>query len=153
MTEATLSAAELETLEAIAERLIPTDALGPGAVDAGAVAYIERALGGAYADRAERYRAGLAAVDVAAVRMHGDAFARLGAAGQDDVLAALEGSADASEREFFELVRGDILEGMFGDPSWGGNRDRAGWELIGYPGPRHVWTEDDQRLDVRPSPE
>ena len=35
-------------------------------------------------------------------------------------------------------------QGMFGDPSYGGNVDRAGWALLGYSGPRPVWTAADQ---------
>src|SRR5262245_35774035 len=45
----TLTAAESETLTAIAARLIPTDATGPGATEAHAAQYIDRALGGALA--------------------------------------------------------------------------------------------------------
>ena len=29
-------------------------------------------------------------------------------------------------------------EGMFCDPVYGGNHDRVGWELIGFPGPRSL---------------
>ena len=47
---------------------------------------------------------------------------------------------------FFELVRRHLIEGMFGDPRWGGNAEGRGWALVGYPGPRLVWTEADQRL-------
>jgi gluconate 2-dehydrogenase gamma chain len=62
------------------------------------------------------------------------------------VLSELERGADPA---FFELVRRHVMEGMFGDPAYGGNRDRAGWELLGYAGPRLVWTEAEQRLRAR----
>jgi gluconate 2-dehydrogenase gamma chain len=123
-----------ETLEAIADRLIPADAHGPGATQAGAVTYIERALQGPYAEHAATYAAGLAELD---------GFAELSERAQDERLRAIEGTA------FFELVRAHVLEGMFGDPSYGGNRDGAGWRLLDYPGPRRVWTEREQALDVR----
>jgi gluconate 2-dehydrogenase gamma chain len=123
-----------ETLEAIADRLIPADAHGPSATQAGAVTYIERALRGPYAEHAATYAAGLAELD---------GFAALSAHEQDERLRAIEGTA------FFELVRAHVLEGMFGDPSYGGNRDGAGWRLLDYPGPRRVWTEAEQALDVR----
>jgi hypothetical protein len=35
---------------------------------------------------------------------------------------------------------------MFGDPSYGGNRGRAGWALLGYAGPKPLWTEWEQRV-------
>ena len=121
----------------MAARLIPADEHGPSATQAGAVVYIERALDGPYAEHAAAYAAGLAAL--------GD-FAALGADAQDDVLRELEGSA------FFELVRAHVLEGMFGDPRWGGNADHAGWRLLGYPGPRREWTAEEQALDAEPEP-
>ena len=148
-----LSSTERATLEAIAERLIPTDELGPGAVDAGAVVYIERALDGPHAKHADAYAAGIAAVDGAAATRHGSAFAELDASAQDEILASFEQSSQRSERDFFELARSHVLEGMFGDPAWGGNVDHAGWRLLDYPGPRRVWTEHEQQLDVRPDAE
>src|ERR1700722_7846908 len=44
-----ITAEESEVLEAIVARLIPTDATGPGATEARAARYIDRALGGALA--------------------------------------------------------------------------------------------------------
>ena len=26
------------------------------------------------------------------------------------------------------------MQGMFGDPHWGGNRNNIGWKLMGFPG-------------------
>jgi hypothetical protein len=123
-----------ETLEAIADRLIPADAHGPSATQAGAVTYIERALAGVYAEHAATYAAGMAALD---------GFATLSAAEQDARLRSIEGTP------FFELVRAHVLEGMFGDPAYGGNVDGAGWRLLDYPGPRPVWTAEEQALDAR----
>ena len=56
-----LTAEESRLLEAIADHLIPSDDTGPGALDANAVRYIDRALGGALSDSLDAYRAGLAA--------------------------------------------------------------------------------------------
>jgi gluconate 2-dehydrogenase gamma chain len=123
-----------ETLEAIADRLIPADEHGPSATQAGAVTYIERALQGVYAEHRAAYAAGLAELE---------GFAALPAHAQDERLRAIEGTP------FFELVRAHVLEGMFGDPSYGGNRDLAGWRLLDYPGPQRVWTAAEQALDVR----
>jgi gluconate 2-dehydrogenase gamma chain len=123
-----------ETLEAIADRLIPADAHGPSSTQAGAVTYIEWALQGPYAEHAATYAAGLSELE---------GFTALPAHEQDERLRAIEGTP------FFELVRAHVLEGMFGDPSYGGNRDAAGWRLLDYPGPRRVWTAREQALDVR----
>ena len=37
-------------------------------------------------------------------------------------------------KDFFKMVLEDVYEGMFSDPVYGGNRDLAGWKLVGYPG-------------------
>jgi gluconate 2-dehydrogenase gamma chain len=150
-----LTAAEMATLEAIAAQLIPSDGNGPGATEAGAAHYIDRALGGALALTREAYRTGLAAVDAHARSSMGAAFDRLAATERDAVLRDVEtgnvpGFGDAPG--FFNLVRTHTIQGMFGDPYYGGNMNFAGWELIGYPGLRLSASADDQRMDRKPVP-
>jgi gluconate 2-dehydrogenase gamma chain len=151
----TLTAAEAETLGAIAARLIPTDSNGPGATEARAAQYIDRALGGALASFRETYRAGLAAVDHYAHSAKGDSFARLSAVDQDTVLREVERNDAAGFPEssaFFNLVLAHTVQGTFCDPYYGGNANFAGWDLIGYPGVRLAVTTEEQRLDARPAP-
>jgi gluconate 2-dehydrogenase gamma chain len=140
------------TLDAILARLIPSDSNGPGAREAKVLRYLERSLAGDYRGHATGYADGLAAIDRHANATYGSSFAGLAPEQQDAILADAErdrvpGFADGSAA-FFELVRRHTLEGMFGDPSWGGNADLLGWHLLGYPGPRAVWTADEQRLDI-----
>jgi Gluconate 2-dehydrogenase subunit 3 len=144
-----LSVEQRTVLQAAAQRLIPDDASGPGAGEAGAIAYLERALAGPYAAHHDAYRNGVAALEAASAA-RGGGFAELEPAQQDAVLASFEGSEEASERAFFELLRAHVIEGMFGDPAWGGNIGRAGWGLLDYPGPRRVWTEREQQLGDAP---
>ncbi len=75
----TLSATEfLDTLEAIVARLIPPlDVNGPGATEARAAHYIDRALGGALSSSHAAYAAGLAAVDQYARSAKGASFVKL----------------------------------------------------------------------------
>jgi gluconate 2-dehydrogenase gamma chain len=146
-----LGAAEAVTLEAIVARLIPTDENGPGASEARAARYIDRALGGALAASREAYRSGLASLDRYARGIRGAAFADLSAPDQDAILGTVEageaaGFADASA--FFTMVRTHTLQGTFGDPYYGGNANYVGWDLIGYPGVRiAVSPADQQRLE------
>ena len=146
-----LTAAEAATLEAITARLIPTDQNGPGAREARAARYIDRALGGALAGSLEAYRAGLAAVDRYARATKGAAFTALTAPDQDGVLTDMEQNAATgftpSSAAFFTLVRIHTLHGTFGDPYYGGNANFVGWDLIGYPGLRLAVAERDQRFD------
>src|SRR5262245_43286148 len=82
----TLTAAEAGILDAIVARLTPTDAEGPGAAEAKAARYIDRALGGALASFRDAYRTGLAALDAYARTSRGAPFAQLSAQNQDAVL-------------------------------------------------------------------
>jgi gluconate 2-dehydrogenase gamma chain len=148
-----LSAAEARTLEAIVARLIPSDARSPGALEAGAARYIDRALGDALAATRPTYSAGLAALDAHARDSAGKPFADLDAYAQDALLRDLEQNVakgfTPSSSAFFELLLGHTLEGTFSDPYYGGNRDFIGWELIGYPGLRLAVLADEQRMDAK----
>jgi gluconate 2-dehydrogenase gamma chain len=151
----TLTAGEAETLGAIAARLIPTDGNGPGAMEAGAARYIDRALGGALSAFRETYRAGLAGIDRYAQSAKGNSFARLSAADQDAVLRDLESNAAAGFGQasaFFSLVLAHTIQGTFCDPYYGGNVNFAGWDLIGYPGVRLAVTAGEQAINARPAP-
>ncbi len=152
----TLTAAESDTLEAIAARLIPTDATGPGAAEARAAHYIDRALGGPLAASRQAYAAGLAAVDAYAQSAKGSPFHRLSAADQDAVLTAMQGNAATgftpNAASFFNLVRGHTIEGTFSDPYYGGNANFVGWDLIRYPGVRVSVSADEQRLKAPVAP-
>jgi len=142
----TLTQVEFDTLEAIVARLIPTDANGPGAVEAGAARYIDRGLGGALASFRETYRDGLANMDALARASKALSFAQLSPADQDAVLTSVESAP------FFNLVLAHTVQGTFGDPFYGGNRNFAGWDLIGYPGVRLAVTAEQQNIDAKTTP-
>ena len=143
---------QLRILAAVIARLIPTDEHGPGAGEANVVHYIERALASDYEAHLNAYSEGLERIDALSREAQGFDFAALPPDEQDQVLRVLEEGGRESDRLFFDLVLQHTKEGMFGDPAWGGNAGYVGWNLIGYPGPRHVWTAEDQELDVIISP-
>lgn len=142
-------------LEGIIDRLIPSDEVGPGGREAGVLRYIDRSLATDYEAHRTTYAKGLAAIDDCSVQRFGQPFSSLPGTRQDVILRDFEQARARSryqgESEFFELVRQHAIEGMFGDPSWGGNKDQIGWELLSYPGPRPVWTPEEQRLDAVPA--
>jgi len=151
-----LTQAEADLLEAICARIIPTDANGPGAREARAAHFIDRALGGALKESREAYRAGFESFDRYCRSSRGAAFTALSERDQDSVLIDVEtGSATGfagSSAAFFNMVRTHTLQGTFGDPFYGGNANFVGWDLIGYPGLRLNVTSEDQRLGARPAP-
>jgi gluconate 2-dehydrogenase gamma chain len=136
------------TIAAFAERLMPGAPGLPGARDADVLNYIDLALAGAYADQQDFYRRGLEALDAYCAKVHNKPFARLGTAQQDEVIGALE-QGKASEftfptaQVFFNTVRTHTMEGMFADPVYGGNKDFAGWKLVGFPGAQLFYTQAD----------
>jgi len=138
------------TVEAFAERLMPGAPGKPGARDAGVLIYIDLALAGAYADLQDFYRRGLAALDQHCRKEYREPFVRLSSAQQDAVITALEEGKAAeftwpSAQAFFNTLRTHTMEGMFADPIYGGNRDFAGWRLVGFPGAQPIFTSTDMR--------
>ena len=148
-----LTARETEILSAMVDRLIPTDELGPGALDAGVIQYIDRALSEAESDAADEYRSGLAALDAYSRYTRGGPFIDLSTIDQDSVLIDVQlGAATGagvgfvgSSGSFFNMVKSHTWQGMFGDPKYGGNVGFAGWDLIDYPGVRLGLSAEDQR--------
>jgi hypothetical protein len=151
----TLTAAESDVLEAVAARLIPADENGPGAKEARAAHYVDRALGGPLASFRQTYTIGLAALDTYARAKKGAGFAQLSPADQDAVLTdAQTGAATgfAGSSIFFTIMRGHVIEGTFGDPYYGGNANFVGWDLIGYPGVRTSVTANEQQMGAKIQP-
>ena len=148
-----LTAEQADLLEAIADHLIPADEHGPGAIEAGAVHYIDRALGGALAGSRDAYTTGLAAFDRYCRSSRGAPFPGLSRTDRISALIDVETGAATgagsgfvgSSAGFFNMVRSHVLQGMFGDPYYGGNADFVGWDLLGYPGIRTIVTPEDQR--------
>ena len=151
-----LTAAESDLLEAICARIVPTDASGPGAREARAAHYIDRALAGALSESRPAYAAGLASLDRYSRSSRGAPFTELPARDQDSLLIDVETGAatgfSGGSGAFFAMVRTHTLQGTFSDPYYGGNANFVGWDLIGYPGIRTSVTPDDQRLGAKLTP-
>jgi gluconate 2-dehydrogenase gamma chain len=159
-----LSAVEVAFIDAAVARLIPADELGPGAKEAGVTYFIDQQLFGGWGTMAKMYRQGphpegtpqqgyqspLTPQEIyrAAIReinnRLGKPFEKLAAREQDEVLRNLEEGKLALEsvpaRFFFNLLLESTIEGFFSDPIYGGNRDKAGWKLVGFPGVAAVYT-------------
>jgi len=160
-----LTAAEATTLDAVLQRLFPTDATGPGAKEANVLRYIDWALAGDLSVFRGPYASALAAIDAYAVQTYGAAFAALTTVQQDQLLTNMEAGAPEStinnksnpqigfapsSTAVFEMIRTHALQGMFGDPAHGGNVGFVGWNLVRFPGPRLVVSDHEQQLDVVP---
>jgi gluconate 2-dehydrogenase gamma chain len=122
-----LTPPEARGLRAFAAQIIPSDDGTPGADEAGAVYFVDRALGMPFfADSVPIIRAGLADLDARARALHAnDGFASLTAAQQVAVIRQIE------HEPFFSVARMLVVVGTFADPAHGGNRGGAGWTMIG----------------------
>lgn len=121
------------TFSAVADQIIPPDDL-PGASDAGVVYFIDNVLGGFMAGASGMLMQGVADLDAASIEAFpGSAgFAALEFDRQTGLLQSIETTP------FFNTMIFLTHCGMFAMPSWGGNRDRSGWALLGFDN-RHAW--------------
>ena len=165
------TAEEAAVVDAFVDRLIPTDDLGPGAKDAGVTTFIDRQLTGPYGGHdwlymqgpfsskplpsqglqspltpRQQYRQGLAALE-AYCKAHfgGRGFAELSVDEQTNLMSGMEKGEvvleNFSSKMLFSAIHSNTLEGFFADPIYGGNRDMAGWKLIGFPGARYDYRD------------
>lgn len=132
---------EARTLTAIVDQIVPPDQ-DPGASWAGVVNYIDRQLCGPYKDLQSRYRLGLAGVDQTSRALNGKLFADLDSQQQLDLLHQLEAGRSTgaiwkrmSSPEFFSMVVDHTMQGFYGDPRHGGNRDGVSWKMLDLPYP------------------
>jgi gluconate 2-dehydrogenase gamma chain len=124
-----LTKAQADVIEAMTMRIMPSVDGRPGAREAGVVAFIDRSLSTFHADAKQLYLDGVQDLNRRATDKSpqpAGSFATLAAAQQDDILRAIE------QTPFFQTVRFDTIIGMFALPTYGGNRDFAGWHMLGF---------------------
>jgi gluconate 2-dehydrogenase gamma chain len=124
----TLALDDAADLEAIAEQVFPSEPGSPGAREAGVVHFVDRALGSFAANRAEPVRGGLAEITRLVAERHPGSgrFADLDAARREAMMPTV------AQLPVFGVLRYLVVAGMFANSSYGGNRDRAGWKLLGF---------------------
>jgi gluconate 2-dehydrogenase gamma chain len=133
-----------------------------GHTDCGLVTFWDRQLAGAYGNGGRLYRngpfvqgkpeqgyqlpltpreyfgAGIKAANFWSRKSYGKEFDRLSPAERDVALKAMDGGQAKFEgmnaKRFFEALYASAMEGFFSDPLHGGNRGKASWKMIGYPG-------------------
>jgi gluconate 2-dehydrogenase gamma chain len=125
-----LTEAQARTLTAICDQIIPKDDF-PSASEAGVLNYIDKQLVRHYRPHQEAYRVGLEQAEAQSRKRFGKEFSELAAADQLGVVMDLE----RDQRGFFEMVRNHTLEGYYGSPRHGGNRDEVSWKMLGLGDP------------------
>ncbi len=121
---------QARTLGAICDQIVPADEF-PSASQAGVVNYIDRQLMRHYRRHRNAYRDGLNEAEAMSRKRFGGELASLAQAQQLEIVTAL---AEQSGR-FFSLVRNHTMEGYYGSPRHGGNRDAVSWRMLGLDEP------------------
>ena len=167
---------EYRTVAALAERIFPADASGPGATDLHVADYIDGRLAGAFGWGARMYKQGpflkpetsghgwqvpqtprdayrdsLQAVDDFSNATYGALAANLPADRQDDLLRDIEAGKPTNfnvlePKAFFAFFLAHVNEGLFADPRYGGNAQLAGWKLVGFPGDPMAYGDPYEKL-------
>jgi len=172
---------EAAFVEALVDHMIPADEHTPKGTDVGLNVFIDRALAGSWGkgDRlymqgpwkigvpsqgyqlpltpAQLYRAGIGATNAHCRKTYGMTFDALDEKQREEVLVGLSTARITFEggppvRDFWTTVYQTVMEGMFSDPMYGGNRNKAGWQMIGWPGVIAVHRENVAKFRDRPFP-
>ena len=154
---------EATFIETLVDHMIPADEISPKGTDLGVNIYIDRALAGSWGkgDRlymqgpwklgapsqgyqlpltpAQLYRAGIEATNAHCRKTYGQSFDRIEALQREEVLVGLSTGkikfdSGLPVRVFWTTLYQTVVEGMYSDPIYGGNRNKAGWAIIGFPG-------------------
>lgn len=173
---------EVAQVTAIFDRLIPADEVSVSASQAGCVVFIDhqlvtpwaagalRYLGGAEEKGSSTqgnqslrtpayvYRTGLAELDKYCLDHLGNSFEALSIEQQDELLEQMENGqvqlASIPSKALFSQLLSNVQEGFFADPIYGGNKDMAGWKMVGFPGARYDYRDyvnlKGQKLDIIP---
>jgi len=144
---------EASLVEAISEQIIPSDEW-PGAKDAGVARFIDKQLAGPYIRFQEKYAKGLASMKASTLLIHNVSFEKLSWEEQTILLKNMEsgklaeicndpsGSVGAEkiwesgdDKQFFNLIRDHTMQGFYGSPRHGGNKNYISYKMVGldYP--------------------
>jgi gluconate 2-dehydrogenase gamma chain len=176
-----LSLDEAAFTEVLVDHMWPKDPLSPSGTEIGIATFIDRQLAGAFGqgDRlysqgpfrkgkpqhgyqlpltpAEYFKVGVAAAAAACAQRFHRGFDKLTAEEREQFLQDVAGGKVAQgpldlAAWFNGLVYPLFERGAFADPIYGGNRDKAAWRMIGYPGLPAIYSQDVVRYRGKPHP-
>lgn len=139
-----LTEEEANLVIAICEELIPRDD-APGATDAGVVHYIDRQLAGRLRRHQGDYRRGLNALQRSCLHERHVRFSELNSAQKQEVLRTIEAGAGPGDlwgnpapQAFFRMILSHTMQGFYGNPRHGGNRQYASYRMLGIDYPQII---------------
>lgn len=127
---------EADCLGCLCEQLIPADDF-PGAREAGVVNFIDKQLFQRFPELVEAYKNGLRSLEKSCEETHGHPFAQLDRETRHLVTVQMEkGEVPSSswegkeQKEFFNMVLRNTMQGFYGAPRHGGNKDYASYRMM-----------------------
>jgi gluconate 2-dehydrogenase gamma chain len=127
---------EAQTIIAIAEQFIPRDK-DPGATDANVVNFIDKQLVGPYTRFQEEYRQGIGLLIKSSQSLFNVAFTNLEGDKQTQFLQLMEGGKlpveiwdSAEQQSFFKKLLDHSMQGFYGSPRHGGNRNYVSYKMM-----------------------
>lgn len=157
-----LTPQEVAFFSAAADTIIPKDELSPSGSECGVPIFIDRQLASAWGGGDRMYRSGphikgtpeqgyqlpltphqffvsgVRAANAWCQKTYGKSFDLLDQTKRDEALTAMQKGAaefeDFDSKQFFGALLTINMEGFFSDPIYGGNRNKASWKMLGFPG-------------------
>ncbi|HEY4265547.1 MAG TPA: gluconate 2-dehydrogenase subunit 3 family protein [Micropepsaceae bacterium] len=157
-----LTPQEVAFFSAAADTIIPKDDLSPSGTECGVPVFVDRQLASAWGGGAKMYRAGpflkgmpeqgyqlsltpheffvagVRATNDWCVKTYGKTFDRLEQDKRNETFTAMQGGKAEFDgldaKQFFGQLLTINMEGFFADPIYGGNRNKASWRMLGFPG-------------------
>lgn len=132
-----LSDPESKCLEALCEQIIPADEYGGGATDAGVVNFIDKLLAERFPEQLTAYQTGIAALQASAQSLFKSDFQSLPVSDQIDLMERMEKNKLPEDlwdgkkpNDFFKMVIKNTMQGYYGSPRHGGNKDFVSYRMM-----------------------
>jgi len=145
--------AEAKCIIALCEQIVPADEHGGGATEAGVIHYIDRQLVAVFDYDQVVYQQGIAALQATCLELHGQRFETLDPDEQHRICTQLEENAfpggewgEIEQSRFFRLLISHTMQGFYGPPRHGGNRNYMSYKMMGLEFPLVVGRNHYQHL-------
>jgi len=126
---------EADCLIALCERIIPADNY-PGATDAGVINYIDKQLHLRFPEEKELFRKGIESLQTWCQAEYNQNFEGLSIELQNNILSMMEKNEISEKmwtvppRQFFNILLDRTMQGFYGSPRHGGNKDYMSFKML-----------------------
>lgn len=128
---------EATLMAEICEQIIPEEENGPGATQAGVIYYIDKQLHEVFHQDKQAYREGLMAIQASCIDIYDTYFEELGRDQQISFLNKMEANdlpgnywKDHAASGLFAMMVRHSMQGFYGPPRHGGNKDYISYRMI-----------------------